>query len=165
MSALPQHYIQVGSGENFSSDVSNTKIISKKQIKSGDNSQKSLSRFPKPRKFPVHLKILLLLQKGSFGIAGFSIVTGIILYLSTVSIPQQWSKEYRNLETLQRQERQLTTIGESLKYKISQQARQNDLSAIASSNTVFLKPNSVIVNPQTNQENQSESLKKISLGY
>ncbi len=165
MSALPQHYIQASSGENFSSDASNTQILSTSQTKSRENSRKLPSRFPKPRQFPVYLKILLLLQKGSLGVACFSIVTGIVLYLSTVCIPQKWSKEYRNLETLQRQERQLTTIGESLKYKISQQARQNKMSPIASNNTVFLKPNSVAVNPQVNQENQDESLKKVSLGY
>ncbi len=165
MFALPQHYIQVGSSENFSSDVSNTQILSKSQTKSRNNSRKLPSRFPKPRQFPVYLKILLFLQKGSLGVAGFSIVTGIVLYLSTVSLPQQWSREYRNLETLQRQERQLTTIGESLKYKLSQQAQQDKMSPITSNNTVFLKPNSVAVNPQTNQENQDESLKKVSLGY
>ncbi|MGK7898836.1 MAG: hypothetical protein AB4372_35780 [Xenococcus sp. (in: cyanobacteria)] len=154
MSALPQQYIQVDSGK-----------LSKKPIKSGHNSQQSPSRFPKPQPFPVYIKILLLLQKGSLGIAGFSIVTGIMLYLSTVSIPQQWSKEYRDLETLQRQERQLTTIGESLKYTISQQARQFQMSPITSKNTVFLKPNAVAANPQTNQDPQGKSLKKITLGY
>ncbi len=154
MSALPQHYIQVGSDE-----------ISQKQIKSGDSSLKSPSRFPKPRQFPVYLKILLVLQRSSLAMAGFSIVTGIILYLSTVAIPQQWSEEYRNLETLQRQERQLTTIGESLKYKISRQARQFQMSPITSKNTVFLKPNTVAVNPQANQDTSAKSLKKISLGY
>ncbi|MDJ0900935.1 MAG: hypothetical protein QNJ55_19195 [Xenococcus sp. MO_188.B8] len=165
MSALPQHYLQLGSDKNFSSDLSNTQVLSKSQTKLKNNSQKSPSRFPKPRKFPPYLKILLLLQRGSLGVASFSIATGIMLYLSTVAIPQQWSKEYRNLESLQRQERQLTTIGESLKYKLSQQARQYKMSPIASSNTVFLKPNSVAVNPQKTQENQSESLKKMSLGY
>ena len=159
MSALPQHYIQVGSDENFSSDVS------KHQVKSGANTQKIPSRFPKSRQFPVYLKILLLLQKGFLGVAGLSIVTGIILYLSTVSFPQKWSKEYRNLETLQRQERQLTTIGESLKYKISQQAQQFQMSPITSSNTVFLKPKTVAVNPQVNEDTQGKSLKKNSLGY
>ncbi len=154
MSALPQHYLSVGSGD-----------ISPKQIKSKANSPKSPSRLPRPRQFPVYLKILLLLQRGSLGLAGFSIVTGIVLYLSTVSIPQQWSEEYRNLETLQRQERQLTTIGESLKYKISRQAIQFQMSPITSKNTVFLKPNTVAVNPQTGQDNQAKSLKKISLGY
>lgn len=154
MSALPQHYIQVGSGE-----------ISQKPIKSRANSPQSPSRFPKPKQIPVYLQILMLLQRGSLGVAGFSVVTGIILYLSTVSIPQQWSKEYRNLEILQRQERQLTTIGESLKYKISQQARQFQMSPITSQNTVFIKPNTVAVNPQTNQDSQEKSLKKINLGY
>ncbi len=165
MSALPQHYIQVGSSENFSSDVSNTQILSKSQTKLRDNSRKLPSRFPKAGQFPVYLKILLFLQKASLGVAGFSIVTGILVYLSTVSIPQQWSREYRNLETLQRQERQLTTIGESLKYELSQQAQQLKMPLITSNNTVFLKPNSVAVNPQTNQKNQDQSLKKVSLGY
>ena len=154
MSALPQHYLQVGSDE-----------ISQKPIKSENHSSKSPSRFPKPRQFPVYLKILLVLQRSSLAMAGFSIVTGIILYLSTVAIPQQWSEEYRNLETLQRQERQLTTIGESLKYKISRQARQFQMSPITSKNTVFLKPNTVAVNSQTNQDLQAKSLKKINLGY
>ena len=165
MSALPQHYIQVGSSENFASSPSSTQISHKTQARLQNNSQRSPSRFPKPQKFPTYLKILLFLQKGSLGVAGFSIITGIFVYLSTVSIPQQWSKEYQNLETLQRQERQLTSIGESLKYKISQQTAEFEMSPIASNNTVFLKPNSVTVNPQPSQESSSKSLKKISLGY
>ncbi len=165
MSALPQHYLQVGSNETFSSDISKPQRFSKHQTKSGANSPKSPSLFPQLPKFPVYLKILLLLQKASLGVAGLSIVTGIILYLSTVSLPQQWSKEYQKLQTLQRQERQLTTVGESLKYKLSQQAPQFQMSPITSSNTVFLKPQIVAVNPQVKSETQGESWKKNSLGY
>jgi len=160
MSALPKHYLQVGPGENVSS-----KVPSQSQTKLKNNSQRSPSHFPQPKKFPAYLKVLLFLQKGSLGVAGFSIATGIFIYLSTVSIPQQWSKEYRNLENLQRQERQLTTIGESLKYTISQQTEEFEMSPIASNNTVFLKPNSVTANPQTSQKSSDKLLKKNSLGY
>ena len=165
MSALPQHYFQVDSGETLAANLSNTQINSTSQTKLRNNSQQSPSHFPKPQKFPVYLKILLLLQKGSLAVAGLSIATGIVLYLLTVSIPQQWSKEYRKLENLQRQERQLTSIGESLKYKISQQTAEFEMSPIASNNTVFLKPNSVTVNPQPSEESSDKSLKKINLGY
>ncbi|MEM9271658.1 MAG: hypothetical protein AAGA80_01660 [Cyanobacteria bacterium P01_F01_bin.143] len=165
MSALPQHYFQVDSDENLAVNLSNTQINSQSQTKLRNNSSQSPSHFPKPQKFPVYLKILLLLQKGSLAVAGLSIATGIVLYLSTVSIPQKWSKEYRNLENLQRQERQLISIGESLKYKISQQTAEFEMSPIASNNTVFLKPNSVTVNSQPRQESSDKSLKKINLGY
>ncbi|ELS03649.1 hypothetical protein Xen7305DRAFT_00033730 [Xenococcus sp. PCC 7305] len=165
MSALPQYYIQVGSDEHLSSEVSNTQITSNTQPKSSNNSPSAPSHFPQAKKFPAYLKVLLLLQKCSLGVAGLSIATGIGLYLSTVSIPQQWSKEYRNLETLQSQERQLTSIGERLKYEVSQQAQQFQMSPITPENTVFLTPNTVAVKPQLNQKNQGKSLKKISLGY
>ena len=153
MSALPHHYIQT------SLDTSNN------QTKLSNNLRKVPSNFPKPRKFPVYLKILVLLQKASLGAAGLSIVTGIILYLSSVSLPQKWSKEYRNLENLQRQERQLTTMGETLKYKLAQQAQELQLSPITSQNTIFLKPKKLAINPQANQENSDKSLKKVNLGY
>ena len=159
MSALPHHYIQT------SSDISNTQLTSKNRTKLSNTSQKLPSNFPKPREFPAYLKILLLLQKGSLGVACLSIVTGIILYLSSVSLPQKWSKEYRNLENLQRQERQLTTVGETLKYKLAQQAQELQLSPITSQNTVFLKPKSLAINPHANQVNPDKSLKKTNLGY
>lgn len=159
MSALPHHYIQTSSG------ISNNQLTSKNRTKVSKTYKKSPSRFPKQREFPAYLKILLLLQKGSLGVACLSIVTGIILYLSSVSLPQKWSKEYRNLENLQRQERQLTTMGETLKYKLAQQAQEFQLPPITSQNTVFLKPKSLAINSHSHQVNPKKSLKKINLGY
>ena len=67
------------------------------------------------QRLPVKLQVLLLLQRSSLGLAIISMAASVGLYISTVRIPQLWSQEYQNLETLQRQERQLTAINETLK--------------------------------------------------
>ena len=75
---------------------------------------------------PNNLKSLSLLQKGSFGLAIASMSVSIGLYISTVQIPKLWSQEYQQLENLQRQERQLIAINETIKYQIAKEAAQDD---------------------------------------
>ena len=78
--------------------------------------------FPRSNKLPSHLKTLSLLQKGSFGLAIASMTASVGLYVSTVQIPKLWSQEYQHLEDLQRQERQLISINETIKYQIAREA-------------------------------------------
>jgi hypothetical protein len=125
---------------------------------------------PVARKLPAQLQILLLLQKGSFGLAFTLIVASITVYISTVGIPQLWSEEYRNLETLQRQERQLTAINETIKHRLAQQAQQKnqDLVPLSTANMIFIKPASTRPLPNkgfTAKENSELAAKDISFGY
>lgn len=125
--------------------------------------------FPSSTSLPSNLKVLSLVQKASFGLAIASMTASIGVYISTVHIPRLWSQEYQHLENLQRQERQLVTINETIKYQIAQEAGQDTRLAIS-------KPESaVFINPSKNKiKNKSEivtsqektvSLKLNSLGY
>ncbi|MBE9166661.1 hypothetical protein IQ238_03630 [Pleurocapsales cyanobacterium LEGE 06147] len=121
-------------------------------------------------KLPVKIQILLLLQRGSFVLAFTLIASSISVYISTVRIPQIWSKEYSNLETLQRQERQLTAINETLKQKIAQQAEnaENNLVPLTSTNAIFLPPASVLPQSDVNAAKDSQNhllARDIPLGY
>ena len=90
---------------------------------------------------PNNLKSLSLLQKGSFGLAIASMSVSIGLYISTVQIPKLWSQEYQQLENLQRQERQLIAINETIKYQIAKEAAQDDrLSVFDPKSAIFVTP-------------------------
>ena len=125
--------------------------------------------FPTANTLPNHLKTLSLLQKGSFGLAIASMAASIGLYMSTVQIPKLWSQEYQHLEDLQRQERQLISINETIKYQIAQEASQNSNLAISKpESAVFIDPAKVELRKQPdNRKNQFEevALKYGGLGY
>jgi len=118
---------------------------------------------------PRNLKVLSLLQKGSFGLAIASMTASIGLYISTVHIPKLWSQEYQHLENLQRQERQLVAINETIKYQIAQEAGQDDRLAISKpESAVFINPAEIKINNSSkmnNKQNQAVELKPNSLGY
>ncbi len=113
----------------------------------------SADRFTALSKLPVKLQVLLLLQRGSFGLALISMAASVGLYISTVKIPQVWSQEYKNLESLQRQERQLTAINETLKYQLAKQAGQQSQqsASVASDQAIFITPAKVKITPEANQ--------------
>ena len=131
----------------------------------------SNSHLSKIQKIPVKLQVLLLLQKSSFSLALLSMATSLGLYIVTVRIPQLWSHEYKNLETLQQQERQLTAINETLKYQLAREAEQqnNNLLLQQPNDAVFISPAKISLNKQLdNEQNQDTELVKFkhkSLGY
>ncbi len=124
--------------------------------------------FPQQNRLPQNLKLLLVLQKSSFGLALALMLSSMGLYISTVQIPRLWSEEYRNLENLQRQERELIAINETLKYQLAHQASQdNNLSISKPESAVFIPP--AKVSPKTKLETTSVSkevkFKHRNLGY
>ena len=124
--------------------------------------------FPQQNRLPQNIQLLSLLQKGSFGLALVSLAASLGLYTSTVKIPELWSQEYRNLENLQRQERELTAINEKIKYQIAREASQDhNLSISKSDSAVFISPAKVNLkhNLDSNSKIQTTSLKHTSLGY
>ena len=97
--------------------------------------------FSRSNTLPKNLKLLSRLQKGSFGLAIVSMTTSIGVYVSTVQIPKLWSQEYQHLEDLQRQERQLIAINETIKYQIAQEATNDgQLSVSKPESAVFVTP-------------------------
>lgn len=124
--------------------------------------------FIKPA-LPKSLKTLTILQKGSFGLAIASMTASIGLYISTVNIPKLWSQEYQHLEDLQRQERQLIAINETIKYQIAKEAAQSDGLAISKpESAVFIVPAETKPKNQsdvTKNQSQLSKLELNSLGY
>lgn len=118
---------------------------------------------------PNNLKSLSLLQKGSFGLAIASMSVSIGLYISTVQIPKLWSQEYQQLENLQRQERQLIAINETIKYQIAQEAAQDDrLSVSEPESAIFVPPAKVEPKNLSNTQQhdpETDELKHSGYGY
>lgn len=80
------------------------------------------------RSAPLWLLRLCVLQR-RFSVVTFLLVAAMLaVYGWTAYSQQMWSQSYRKLETLKRQERQLTTANEVLKNKIAEQAEQPAMS-------------------------------------
>ena len=116
---------------------------------------------------PNKLKTLSLIQKSSFSLAIASMTASIGLYIYTVQIPKFWSQEYQQLENLQRQERQLIAINETMKYQIAREASEDDrLSISESESALFISPKKIepkiILDRSTNRQKVVEHS---SFGY
>jgi hypothetical protein len=77
------------------------------------------------------------------GIMAFVLVaTTLVIYGWTVYSQQLWSQSYRKLQTLQRDERQLTTTIEVLKNKMAQEAQTSAAGLVSPSpsGAIFLPP-------------------------
>ena len=124
--------------------------------------------FTQANKLPKNLKLLTYVQTVSFGLALTSMTASIGLYISSVQIPKIWSQEYQNLEELQRQERQLVSINETIKYQIAKEAGANNKLAISQpESALFIDP--AQVEPRAESAIASEAkivnLKYSSWGY
>ncbi len=80
----------------------------------------NVSQRPKP----IWLSSLLVVQRGSDLMAFILVATTLTIYSWTVYTQQQWSKEYRKLENLQREERQLTAKNAVMQDQLAQQAER-----------------------------------------
>ena len=116
-----------------------------------------------------NLKILSRAQQASFGLAIVSMATSIGVYISTVKIPEIWSHEYQNLENLQRQERQLVSINETMKYQIAKEASKNNVLSISKpESALFINPAQIKPREELKNNRQKQeliNLKYGSLGY
>lgn len=76
------------------------------------------------RSTPMWLLSLYALQRPSSVVMFLLVATMLSVYSWTVYSQKMWSQAHRNLEILQRHERQLTTTGEVLKNKMAFEAEQ-----------------------------------------
>ena len=117
---------------------------------------------------PNRLKTLSLIQKSSFSFAIASMAASIGLYIYTVQIPKLWSQEYQQLENLQRQERQLIAINETMKYQIAREASEDgQLSISKSKSALFISPKKIDRKIVSNKSTNSPEVVKeySSFGY
>ncbi|WP_224412412.1 hypothetical protein [Oscillatoria salina] len=154
---------------HYSTKVQKNKRTGKKVAMLATRSPVRVLGFAQSRKMPLWLRLLMLLQYSS-SVVTFSLVTAtLIIYAWTVYTQQQWSKEYKKLETLQRNERQLTTTNESLKNQLAEQAESPEAGLVPPnpSNTIFLTPTpeqrSFIDTETVNQEPRDQT--NTPLGY
>ncbi|MEM8720312.1 MAG: hypothetical protein AAGE84_13575 [Cyanobacteria bacterium P01_G01_bin.39] len=170
MSALrqPDFYTEYYSPQANPKKTNNQHQTPQQTISSSPKVIKSKA-FSTPANLPKNLKNLSLIQKSSFGLAIASMTASIGLYISTVQIPKLWSQEYQHLENLQRQERQLIAINETIKYQIAQEASQNNQLAISNpESAVFINPAKVELKDQSellDHQSKLAELKLNSLGY
>ena len=169
MSALPQpDYKDVASSINFSASKNKTRertnFVSNSSINSDKKYSSKTTRISRKKRSSA-LQLLIILQKGSFGLAAISLMSCLAVYRATVAIPQLWSQEYETLEALQRQERQLVALDEALKYELAKGAEQPELemSAISHESTVFIEPTSI--KPQETVENKPQLWQSTHMGY
>jgi type IV secretory pathway TrbD component len=101
-----------------------------------------VKRLPNHRQLPFWLRSLIGAQRSLSILTGTLAIAVLSVYGQTVYSQQLWSQEYRKLENLQRNERQLTAASEVLKNQIAQQAETSRAGLVPSNpdNTIFLQP-------------------------
>lgn len=110
------------------------------------SSSRTRSRSSQQRDFqaqtPAWLRSLVRLQRTSNLVCFFLIASTLGVYAWTVYTQQMWSQEYRKLENLQRNERQMTAANEALKNQLAQEAERPGTGLVAPNpaNTIFLPP-------------------------
>lgn len=105
-------------------------------------SVQTIKTLPNPQLVPAWLNLLMVAQRGSTILTFLLVTTTLAVYSWTVYSQHLWGKEYSRLKTLQRNERQLTSVNESLKNQLAIQAEDPSLGLISPSprDTVFLEP-------------------------
>lgn len=96
---------------------------------------------PQSESLPVWLERLLKLQRRSCVVTFLLAGATLAVYGGTVYTQQLWNREYRQLETLQLQERQLTAASEVFKNQLADQAEQQDTGLVPATpnNNLFLE--------------------------
>lgn len=91
---------------------------------------------------PTWLRTIAFLQRSSDLVTFLLVIVTLTVYSWTVYTQQHWAKEYRKLETLQRNERNLTTANETIKDQLAQQAEKPATGFVIpdQSNTIVLQP-------------------------
>jgi hypothetical protein len=117
---------------------------------------------------PSWLSALIFIRRSSDLITFLLVAATLALYSWTVYTQQQWSQEYRKLETLQRHERNLTTTNEVMKNQLAQQAEKPATGLVnpTQANAIVLpaapqRPFS----PASTQKADPEPAGKLPLGY
>ena len=117
---------------------------------------------------PLWLRLLIQAQRGSLIVAFVLVTATLFVYSSTVYTQQLWSKEYRKLKTLTRNEREMIATNESLKNQLALQAGQPGSGLVPQTpdSTIFLQPalQRSASSPSTNLP-QAEAAPKMPLGY
>lgn len=104
--------------------------------------QQVVTSLPRTQPLPTWLKLLLNAQKASSVTLFVLVIATLTVYGWTVYVQQRWGQEYRQFETLKKQERQLISGNEALKNQIAKQAESplSGLTVPDPNNAIFLTP-------------------------
>ncbi len=118
-------------------------------------------------KSPSWLRSLLLIQKSSGAISLATIAMVFTIYAAIVYTQQMWSKEYRKLKNLQRQERLLTETNETLKNNLADLAEKSSTGVVPLNpqKTVFLTPTPIQSTTEIKEKIEIEPIENIASGY
>lgn len=145
-----------------------TRSLATRSMPSRSQGQKVERLNTTKQQLPVWLRSLIILQRGSDWVAFLLIAATLTVYSWTVYTQQQWTQEYRKLETLQRNERQLTTTNETIKDQLAQQAERPETGLVtpttASRIVIPPAPQRQFLAPPT-QTPESELAATTPLGY
>lgn len=134
------------------------------------SNQPEVKVLPQTESIPTWLRAFIGLQKFS-SVTTFLLVSSVlVVYGTTVYFQQLWSQEYRKLEKLQRQERQVTAAGEVLKYQLGNQAENTDTGLVSPNpeNNLFLESSPSRPAPEGNTPSQpmaNPNLTPTPVGY
>ncbi|TAD75127.1 MAG: hypothetical protein EA001_14560 [Oscillatoriales cyanobacterium] len=110
---------------------------------------RKVSPLPSQPELPQPLQRLKKIQRWSAVTAVVAIALAVVAYGQTVQIQNAWSSDYKRLQTLQRQERDLRVALEVLKDQVARQAEAADstLQPPSPKQLIFLRPSGETVTP------------------
>jgi len=176
MNAVPRPFVSTPQGRSrrpaASSRLGGTQLRASSRVTSISSTVvgQKVTRLNSSRQpTPIWLQTLLLMQRGSDIMAFVLVGATLTIYSWTVYNQQQWAQEYRKLETLQRNERELTKTNEVMKNQLAQQAESPATGLInpTQSNTIILPPapESQPYRTSLNKTSNPEPMAKTPLGY
>jgi hypothetical protein len=140
MSFAPQQFTPPPRQKRQKSNVS--PISQGRKTKSAVDYSHKVEPLPKRSSLPLWLRSLAIMQQSSTVMTFLLALVTLAVYSAAVYSQKQWSQEYRQLEKLQRHERQLTSANEMLKNKAAKDAERPDSGLVAPdpANPIFIHP-------------------------
>jgi hypothetical protein len=136
-----------------------------RQYKNRSRNRQKLSsqveRFPnRAQSIPSSVRSLLFLQKTSSAIVFILIAATLGIYAWIFYSQQLWSKEYKKLESLQKDERQLTSTNEAIKNKAAQEAEKEEFGLVPLTPDKNIFVPATVVPPAAQKENATTEKEK-----
>jgi len=116
---------------------------------------------------PMWLRSLLGMNR-AIAIVTLILVSGVLgVYSQVVYTKQNWGQEYRTLERLQKEERQIAAFNEALKHNIAQTAKQEGTGLVTpdSNYMIVLEPAPVSPSPEKSSAAPEKFQTQQPLGY
>ncbi|MBD2441242.1 hypothetical protein [Nostoc sp. FACHB-110] len=137
--------LQAKSQPKFSSSKNQSKILQSNSLSESLN----LPVVPTAEVLPMWLLRLHKIHRYSSVVTFLLVAAALVVYGWTVYSQELWSKEFRRLQDLQRNERQLTTTNAMLKNKMAEEAEKTTTGLVAPTpdRTIFLPSASSSPNP------------------